>query len=115
MEYRVALRENVEAGFEVLTIRATDGDASSNANMIYRIVCKEDAANFRIDPGTGLVRVTDQPDREHVSQYRLTVEACNQSRDPAAPRPPCSSVWRTRMTTTLSLARDATSSRCWRA
>nr|XP_033491706.1 cadherin EGF LAG seven-pass G-type receptor 1-like [Epinephelus lanceolatus] len=79
-EYRVSLRENVEAGFEVLTIRATDGDAPSNANMIYRIVSEEDA--FEINPRTGLVRITERPDREHVSQYQLMVEASDQGRNP---------------------------------
>ncbi|KAG5830383.1 hypothetical protein ANANG_G00310000 [Anguilla anguilla] len=37
-QYRVSIRENVEVGFEVLTIRATDADAPSNANTIYKIV-----------------------------------------------------------------------------
>uniref|UniRef100_A0A3Q3NGM6 Cadherin EGF LAG seven-pass G-type receptor 1-like n=1 Tax=Mastacembelus armatus TaxID=205130 RepID=A0A3Q3NGM6_9TELE len=81
-EYRVSLRENVEAGFEVLTIRATDGDAPSNANMVYRIVNEQNSAAFRINSRTGLVQIMKRPDRENIPQYRLIVEASDQGRDP---------------------------------
>ncbi|KAF7228987.1 transcript variant X3 [Nothobranchius furzeri] len=82
-DYRVKIRENVEVGFEVMTIRATDGDAPSNANMIYKIV-NEDAINsvFEIDPRTGLVRIRERPDRETQVQYKLIVEANDQGKDP---------------------------------
>ncbi|XP_038562420.1 cadherin EGF LAG seven-pass G-type receptor 1-like isoform X1 [Micropterus salmoides] len=81
-EYRISIRENVEAGFEMLTIRASDGDAPSNGNMIYRIISEEDTAPFEIHPRTGVVRVTERPDRERVAQYRLVVEASDQGRNP---------------------------------
>ncbi|XP_073687546.1 cadherin EGF LAG seven-pass G-type receptor 1-like [Garra rufa] len=82
-EYRVSIRENVEVGFEVMTIRATDGDAPSNANMIYKIV-NDDEVNtyFEIDPRNGLVKTRVRPDREVKSQYRLFVEANDQGREP---------------------------------
>ncbi|XP_056307479.1 cadherin EGF LAG seven-pass G-type receptor 1 isoform X2 [Danio aesculapii] len=82
-EYRVNIRENVEVGFEVMTIRATDGDAPSNANMIYKIV-NDDEVNscFEIDPRNGLVRTKVRPDREVKSQYKLFVEANDQGREP---------------------------------
>lgn len=87
-EYRVNIRENVEVGFEVMTIRATDGDAQSNANMIYKIV-NEAKVNkvFEIDPRNGLVKTRIRPDREVRSYYQLIVEANDQGRDPG----PCSS------------------------
>uniref|UniRef100_A0A6Q2Z0R2 Cadherin EGF LAG seven-pass G-type receptor 1a n=1 Tax=Esox lucius TaxID=8010 RepID=A0A6Q2Z0R2_ESOLU len=82
-EYRVSLRENVEVGFEVLTIRATDGDAPSNANMIYKIVNEEgDNAAFEIDPRNGLVKIRVRPDRETMTQYQLIVEANDQGKEP---------------------------------
>uniref|UniRef100_A0A8C8FMX4 Cadherin EGF LAG seven-pass G-type receptor 1a n=1 Tax=Oncorhynchus tshawytscha TaxID=74940 RepID=A0A8C8FMX4_ONCTS len=82
-EYRVSIRENVEIGFEVLTIRATDGDAPSNANMIYKIVNEgEDNAGFEIDPRNGLVKIRVRPDRETLTQYQLMVEANDQGKDP---------------------------------
>uniref|UniRef100_A0AAZ3P386 Cadherin EGF LAG seven-pass G-type receptor 1 n=1 Tax=Oncorhynchus tshawytscha TaxID=74940 RepID=A0AAZ3P386_ONCTS len=82
-EYRVSIRENVEVGFEVLTIRATDGDAPSNANMIYKIVNEEeDNAGFEIDPRNGLVKIRVRPDRETLTQYLLIVEANDQGKDP---------------------------------
>lgn len=82
-EYRVSIRENVEVGFEVMTIRATDGDAPSNANMIYKIV-NEDGINsvFEIDSRNGLVRIRERPDRETQDQYQLIVEANDQGKDP---------------------------------
>uniref|UniRef100_A0A8C7RY70 Cadherin EGF LAG seven-pass G-type receptor 1a n=1 Tax=Oncorhynchus mykiss TaxID=8022 RepID=A0A8C7RY70_ONCMY len=82
-EYRVSIRENVEIGFEVLTIRATDGDAPSNANMIYKIVNEgADNAGFEIDPKNGLVKIRVRPDRETLTQYQLIVEANDQGKDP---------------------------------
>ncbi|XP_047246491.1 cadherin EGF LAG seven-pass G-type receptor 1-like [Girardinichthys multiradiatus] len=82
-DYRVNIRENVEVGFEVMTIRATDGDAPSNANMVYKII-NEDGINsvFEIDPRNGLVRTRDRPDRETRAQYKLIVEANDQGKDP---------------------------------
>lgn len=82
-EYRVSIRENVEVGFEVMTIRATDGDAPSNANMIYKIV-NDDGVNsiFEIDSRNGLVRIRERPDRETQDQYQLIVEANDQGKDP---------------------------------
>ncbi|XP_028304678.1 cadherin EGF LAG seven-pass G-type receptor 1 isoform X4 [Gouania willdenowi] len=82
-EYRVSIRENVEVGFEVMTIRATDGDAPSNANMIYKIVNGEGVNSvFEIDPRNGLVRIRERPDRETRAQYQLIVEANDQGKDP---------------------------------
>ncbi|XP_061571275.1 cadherin EGF LAG seven-pass G-type receptor 1 isoform X2 [Cololabis saira] len=82
-DYRVSIRENVEVGFEVMTIRATDGDAPSNANMIYKIVNEDDLDSvFEIDPRNGLVRIGERPDRETRSQYKLIVEANDQGKDP---------------------------------
>ncbi|CAB1440354.1 unnamed protein product, partial [Pleuronectes platessa] len=82
-EYRVSIRENVEVGFEVMTIRATDGDSPSNANMIYKIVNGEGVNTvFEIDHRNGLVRIRERPDRETRSQYQLIVEANDQGKDP---------------------------------
>ncbi|CAG5927699.1 unnamed protein product [Menidia menidia] len=82
-EYRVSIRENVEAGFEVMTIRATDGDAPSNANMVYRLVNEDELDGaFEIDRRSGLVRVRRRPDRESRAEYALLVEADDQGGDP---------------------------------
>ncbi len=82
-EYRVRIRENVEVGYEVITVRATDGDAPSNANMIYKIVNGEGVnSGFEIDSRNGLVKIRVRPDRETMAQYQLIVEANDQGRDP---------------------------------
>ncbi|XP_057179691.1 cadherin EGF LAG seven-pass G-type receptor 1 isoform X2 [Triplophysa rosa] len=82
-EYRVRIRENVEIGFEVITVRATDGDAPSNANMIYKIVNGEGVnSGFEIDSRNGLVKIRLRPDRETMDQYQLIVETNDQGKDP---------------------------------
>ncbi|NWR73985.1 CELR1 protein, partial [Centropus unirufus] len=82
-EYRESIRENLEVGYEVLTIRATDGDAPANANMLYRLL-EPGAADgvFEIDPRSGVVRTRAPVDREEVSEYHLVVEANDQGKDP---------------------------------
>ncbi|XP_066489731.1 cadherin EGF LAG seven-pass G-type receptor 1 [Tiliqua scincoides] len=82
-EYRETIRENLEVGYEVLTIRATDEDAPDNANLLYRIL--EPGAGegiFEIDPHSGVVRTCAPVDREEVSEYHLVVEANDQGKDP---------------------------------
>ncbi|XP_056653588.1 cadherin EGF LAG seven-pass G-type receptor 1 isoform X2 [Monodelphis domestica] len=81
VEYRETVRENLEVGYEVLTIRATDGDAPSNANMRYRLLEGADGA-FKIDPRTGVVRTRSVVDREEVAEYQLLVEANDQGLNP---------------------------------
>nr|XP_025039040.1 cadherin EGF LAG seven-pass G-type receptor 1 isoform X3 [Pelodiscus sinensis] len=81
--YRETIRENLEVGYEVLTIRATDGDAPDNANMLYRLL--EPGAGdgvFEIDPRSGVVRTRAPVDREEVSEYHLVVEANDQGKEP---------------------------------
>ncbi|XP_062852533.1 cadherin EGF LAG seven-pass G-type receptor 1 [Trichomycterus rosablanca] len=82
-DYRVSIRENLEVGYEVMTVRATDKDAPSNANMIYKII-NADGENsiFEIDSRNGLVKVRVRPDREAMAQYMLIVEANDQGKDP---------------------------------
>ncbi|XP_064139430.1 cadherin EGF LAG seven-pass G-type receptor 1 isoform X1 [Loxodonta africana] len=80
-EYRERVRENLEVGYEVLTIRATDGDAPSNANMRYRLL--EGAGGvFEIDPRSGVVRTRAPVDREEAAEYQFLVEANDQGRNP---------------------------------
>lgn len=82
-DYRVSIRENVEVGFEVMTIRATDGDAPSNANMIYKIVNENEVNSvFEIDSRNGLVKIKEKPDRETRAKYHLIVEANDQGKEP---------------------------------
>ncbi|KAL8221042.1 UNVERIFIED_CONTAM: Cadherin EGF LAG seven-pass G-type receptor 1 [Gekko kuhli] len=82
-EYRENIRENLEVGYEVLTIRATDEDAPDNANLLYHIL--EPGAGegvFEIDPHSGVVRTCAPVDREEISEYHLVVEANDQGKDP---------------------------------
>nr|XP_014351913.1 PREDICTED: cadherin EGF LAG seven-pass G-type receptor 2 [Latimeria chalumnae] len=82
-EYKESVRENLEIGYEVLTVRATDGDGPANNNILYRIL-NDDGVNavFEIDPRSGVVRTKGPVDRETVEYYQLVVEANDQGRDP---------------------------------
>lgn len=82
-DYKESVRENLEIGYEVLTVRATDGDASINANILYRIL-NNDRLNevFEIDPRSGVIRTKGTVDRETVDSYQLLVEANDQGKDP---------------------------------
>ncbi|XP_077190373.1 cadherin EGF LAG seven-pass G-type receptor 2 isoform X2 [Paroedura picta] len=82
-EYKENMRENLEVGYEVLTVRATDGDASPNANILYRILNGNGSNRiFEIDPKSGVIRTNGLVDREAVESYQLIVEANDQGKDP---------------------------------
>ncbi|CAM2107537.1 unnamed protein product [Caretta caretta] len=82
-EYEESVRENLEVGYEVLTVRATDGDATTNADILYRLLDGDGAnAAFEIDPRSGVIRTKGLVDRESVESYQLLVEASDQGRDP---------------------------------
>ncbi|KAL4658540.1 cadherin EGF LAG seven-pass G-type receptor 2-like [Arapaima gigas] len=82
-DYKESVRENLEIGYEVLTVRATDGDAPVNGNILYRIL-NDNSPNevFEIDPRSGVIRTKGPVDREEVESYMLLVEANDQGRDP---------------------------------
>ncbi|MGH0190740.1 UNVERIFIED_CONTAM: hypothetical protein FKN15_050636 [Acipenser sinensis] len=84
-EYRETIRENVEEGYPILQLRATDSDAPSNANIRYRFVSEASAPGrtaFEMDPRSGLITTRGLVDREQTEQYSLIVEASDQGREP---------------------------------
>ncbi|XP_069499437.1 cadherin EGF LAG seven-pass G-type receptor 3 isoform X2 [Ambystoma mexicanum] len=82
-EYRETIRENVEEGYPILQLRATDGDSPTNANIRYRFVNEQAAHSvFEIDPRSGLITTSGQVDRESIEKYSLIVEANDQGKDP---------------------------------
>uniref|UniRef100_A0A667XKB3 Cadherin EGF LAG seven-pass G-type receptor 3 n=1 Tax=Myripristis murdjan TaxID=586833 RepID=A0A667XKB3_9TELE len=84
-EYRETIRENVEEGYPILQLRATDLDSPSNANIRYRFVGDTAAvarAAFEIDPRSGLITTRGGVDRETNEHYTLQVEASDQGKEP---------------------------------
>lgn len=84
-EYRETIRENVEEGYPILQLRATDSDSPANANIRYRFVGDTAAmarAAFEIDPRSGLITTRGSVDRETNEHYTLQVEASDQGKDP---------------------------------
>ncbi|XP_029453376.1 LOW QUALITY PROTEIN: cadherin EGF LAG seven-pass G-type receptor 3 [Rhinatrema bivittatum] len=83
-EYRETIRENVEEGYPILQLRATDGDSPANANIRYRFLHEQAAHSvFEIDPRSGLITTSGQVDREKMEKYSLIVEANDQGKEPA--------------------------------
>ncbi|XP_060765947.1 cadherin EGF LAG seven-pass G-type receptor 2 isoform X2 [Neoarius graeffei] len=82
-DYNESMRENLEIGYEVLTVRATDGDAPVNGNILYKILNSNGSNDvFEIDSRSGVIRIRGPVDRETVESYLLLVEANDQGRDP---------------------------------
>ncbi|KAM7402101.1 hypothetical protein PAMP_017369 [Pampus punctatissimus] len=82
-DYKESIRENLEIGYEVLTVRATDGDAPVNGNILYNILNNNGSNDvFEIDSRSGVIRTKGLVDREEVEAYMLLVEANDQGRDP---------------------------------
>ncbi len=84
-EYRETIRENVEEGYPILQLRATDLDSPANANIRYRFIGESAAvarAAFEIDPRSGLIITRGIVDREANERYTLLVEASDQGREP---------------------------------
>lgn len=84
-EYRETIRENVEEGYPILQLRATDSDSPSNANIRYRFIGESAAiarVAFEIDPRSGLITTRGSVDRETNEHYTLQVEASDQGKDP---------------------------------
>nr|XP_057910169.1 cadherin EGF LAG seven-pass G-type receptor 2 isoform X2 [Doryrhamphus excisus] len=82
-DYKESIRENLEIGYEVLTVRATDGDAPVNGNILYHVL-NANASNdvFDIDSRSGVIRTKGLVDRESLDAYMLLIEANDQGRDP---------------------------------
>ncbi|CAN8002126.1 unnamed protein product, partial [Ixodes hexagonus] len=74
--YEASIRESVPTGYTVLTVRATDQDAGSNANVDYSIL-NPDGTNsaFGIDSKSGIITTRSSLDRELTSFYALVVQA----------------------------------------
>ncbi|XP_063065516.1 cadherin EGF LAG seven-pass G-type receptor 3 [Engraulis encrasicolus] len=84
-EYRETIRENVEEGYPILQLRATDLDSPSNAEIRYRFVGEGAAlarTAFEVDPRSGLITTRGVVDREANERYTLTVEASDHGREP---------------------------------
>ncbi|XP_075949563.1 cadherin EGF LAG seven-pass G-type receptor 3 [Anarhichas minor] len=84
-EYRETIRENVEEGYPILQLRATDLDSPSNANIRYHFVGDTAAmarAAFEVDPRSGLITTRGAVDREINEHYTLQVEASDQGKEP---------------------------------
>ncbi|XP_076313585.1 protocadherin-like wing polarity protein stan isoform X2 [Tachypleus tridentatus] len=74
--YETSIKESVSIGSTVLTVRATDQDTGSNAELEYSILNPSGVNDaFRINPQTGIITTRLILDRETTSFYSLLVQA----------------------------------------
>ncbi|XP_037070379.1 protein dachsous-like [Pollicipes pollicipes] len=74
----ISVREEQQAGFEVVQVHATDADDGENATITYSFSrgAEDDAAGaFTIDPKSGTISTTRVLDHEEKAVYRLLVVA----------------------------------------
>eukprot|EP00058_Branchiostoma_floridae_P002319 XP_002587807.1 hypothetical protein BRAFLDRAFT_92256 [Branchiostoma floridae] len=74
-EYIVSLNESAPIGTSVLTVRATDIDEGTNAEITYLLDSGEPATKFQIDPRTGVVTTLQELDYEESDNYYVNVQA----------------------------------------
>ncbi|OXB76137.1 UNVERIFIED_CONTAM: hypothetical protein H355_005348 [Colinus virginianus] len=76
-----SVNENVEVGFIVGKVTATDRDTGDNAFVLYSLT--GDGENiFEIDEILGNIKIKNSPDYEHMNKYTLTVNAINNKSAP---------------------------------
>ena len=68
------IMENISVGEEVLIITATDADHGADGYISYAIVSGA-YGKFSVDESSGKITVTDNIDREDISEYTLTISA----------------------------------------
>ena len=72
LEYGAILPDGVRAGYEVLTLTATDNDVCSPP-LLYSIQSSPDSENFAIDMRTGVFSVNRDLYRSNSTEYFITV------------------------------------------
>ncbi|RWS15474.1 hypothetical protein B4U79_12965 [Dinothrombium tinctorium] len=74
--YETRIRESIPVGTTVITVRASDQDSGSNADIEYTLLNPTGPNEvFRIDSNTGTITTRGQLDRETVNFYSLNVQA----------------------------------------
>lgn len=77
--YRTTIEEGSAIGTSILTVKATDRDIGTNAELDYGILTGNDRGAFRIDPDSGVVTVKGDVDRERENgEYWIKVRAGKQ-------------------------------------
>lgn len=74
--YHASVKESISVGTPVITVRATDLDTGSNAEIEYSIL-NPTLVNevFRIDSSTGIIYTRGPLDRESKTAYTLEIQA----------------------------------------
>ncbi|CAG9865104.1 unnamed protein product [Phyllotreta striolata] len=101
MEYDASIRESVNVGTTVITLKATDQDIGKNAEVEYTIRTISGGGNsaegddnnaFKIDSKTGVITTRTLLDRETTEVYTLIVQATDLASPQSARRTSSASV-----------------------
>ena len=85
--YVVSVPENVQPGYTVIQLEATDKDQGLNAEIEYTfptVVSDQDKEIFDLDRHTGIISISTQLDYENKTIHHLTVEAQDSGSSPAS-------------------------------
>ncbi|CAG5135838.1 unnamed protein product, partial [Candidula unifasciata] len=72
-DYTLTVKENTSIGMSVAQFNASDADSGTYGKITYSL--RGGNGKFAIDQTTGVLRVTDNIDREQNEEFYLTVEA----------------------------------------
>ncbi|XP_072387451.1 protocadherin-like wing polarity protein stan isoform X2 [Diabrotica undecimpunctata] len=101
MEYDASIRESVNVGTTVITLKATDQDIGKNAEVEYSIRSISGGGNsletddnnaFKIDSKTGVITTRTLLDRETTEVYTLIIQASDLASPQSARRTSSASV-----------------------
>lgn len=73
--HTISVEENVRVGFELGRLYAVDEDGGRNGEVRYRLEVESDNVTrlFEIDELTGVLRTTEELDREQTDVYNMKV------------------------------------------
>ena len=79
--YSIFVREDLQIGSTVFTVRATDADRGANHNIVfYQIAGGGSGDTFLISSASGDILLAKSLDHESISSYQLTVTAVDKER-----------------------------------
>ena len=77
LHYNTSVVESAPSGTSILQVRASDDDILDFFAVTYSILSGNDDGLFSLDPASGILRVSQNVDRESVLSHTLQVQAQN--------------------------------------
>lgn len=81
--YNITIEEEKEYKQSILQIHANDADLNENSQISYELITNDNKELFSLNENTGELFLQKKLDREHKSEYELTVRAYDQGKHPS--------------------------------